>query len=163
MPVHSLPYTVDRNGRFHGRSGRFVSTEEVLNCYRETKLKAETAERIAGEAALKVAKAVDEQERAEAGSVAALEKVYELKALLLQAGVGEPEPEYEDDSLATRRLWNSSKHDEANNKSGESSPENATDTASEYKDLDGEPTNSRDAFGLGARAGVGCEAVAAGS
>ena len=163
MPVHSLPYTVDRNGRFHGRSGRFVSTEEVLNCYRETKLEAETAKRIAEEAALKVAKAVEEQERAEAGSVAALEKVSELKALLRQAGVGEPGPEYEDDSLATRRLWNLLKHDEANNKSGESSLENAIDTASEYKDLDGEPTNSKDAFGLGARAGVGCEAVAAGS
>ena len=125
MPVHSLPYTVDRNGRFHGRSGRFVSTEEVLNCYRETKLEAETAKRIAEEAALKVAKAVEEQERAEAGSVAALEKVSERKALLLQAGVGEPGPEYEDDSLATRRLWNLLKHDEANNKSGESSLENA--------------------------------------
>ena len=156
MPVHSLPYTVDRNGRFHGRSGRFVSTEEVFNCYREAKLEAETAQRIAEEAALKVAKAVEEQERAEAGSVVALENVSELKALLLQAGVGEPEPEYGGGGLATRRLWNLLKHDEANNKSGESSLENAIDTASEYKDLGGEHTNSRDApvQGEGARQGA---------
>ena len=76
--------------------------------------------------------------------------------MLRQAGVGEPGPEYEDDSLATRRLWNLLKHDEANNKSGESSLENAIDAASEYKDLDGEPTNSRDApaQGEGARQGA---------
>ena len=71
--------------------------------------------------------------------------------------------QYEDDSMATRRLWNLSKHDEVNNKFRKSSVKSAIETATEYKNLFGDGAKAEMLAVLGGRAGIVREAVDAGS